>query len=193
MTASLVLPARGRVSAPLILAAAVIALAFIGGGLAVAAFTAGDPDAGHPHGPELGEAAPTSFGSITFEHVANLGGLTADALGGVTHGIQNLVLEGQAQIELSVLVANTSDRSVLVSPDQFSLAVDGVPDPVALTGTTIQAVGLKPGASIEATFTFVAPQTGAAMAFTYADPGGEALTLAAGQLDLASPDAGHSH
>jgi hypothetical protein len=193
MTTSLVLPARVPGPAALF-ATAVIAVAIAGGLLAIGVLTAGAGDADHEHAHELGEAIDTSFGSVTFEHVATIGGLTPEALGGVTHGIQNLVLTGKAQVEVAVLVVNQGDHAIPVVPDQFSLTVDGGTGPSAMTGSTIQPLRLQPGGSVEATFTYVVPQSGAAISVAYADPGGEVVSLPAGSLDLvAAPSDGHTH
>jgi hypothetical protein len=193
MTATLDLQAQHHSGIGLALTGVVLAIAVAGGALAVAAFTGGHDDADHEHGAAIGEAIPTSYGSITFEHVATIGGLTPEELGGVTHGIQNLVLTGQAQVEVAVLVTNTSDHRINVVPDQFNLAVDGVQGPVPMAGSTITPMRLAPGGSVEATLTFVVPQSGAPMTVSYADPGGGTVSLPAGQLDLVSPAPDHAH
>ena len=176
----------------LVFLALTVAVAVAGAALALAAFTAGAED--HDHAASVGEPIATSFGSVTVEHVTTLGGLTSQELGGVTHGISNLVLAGDVQVEVSVVVANRGDKPVSVVPDQFSLTVAGSATPVAMSGATIKPLRLRPGGTVEATLTFVVPQSGQQMTVGYADPDGEVITVPAGQLDLApaSPD-DHTH
>jgi len=193
MTVSLVLPAgRSHAGFALAFVGLVLAVAVAGGAIAVGAFTGGE-GAGHADVPSVGEPIDTSFGSMTFERVSTIGGLTPEELGGVTHGIQNLVLTGQAQVEVSVRVANRGDHRIAVVPDQFTLTVAGSADPVPMVGSTIKPLQLEPGATVEATLTYVVPQSGAAMSVAYADPGGGVIAVEAGQLDLVSPDPGHAH
>jgi hypothetical protein len=193
MTATLVSPSRGNVGFGLAITVIAIVTAVAGAVVAIGAFTAGAEEADHHH-TELGEPIETSFGSVTFEHVATIGGLTPEELGGVTHGIQNLVLTGQAQVEVSVLVENRAGHPIDVVPDQFNLAVQGVDGVVAMAGSTIVPMSLAPGGTVEATLTYVVPQSGTAMTVTYADPGGEVISLAAGSLDLvAAPSDAHAH
>jgi hypothetical protein len=197
MTATTLVSVRKPFTVPAVVAlvAVVAALALGGAWLAITAFTAGHDDAGLPPAAFVGERIATSFGSMTVEHVEDIGGLTSSDLGGVTHGIQNLVLSDSAQVEVSVLFANESTSAVQVSPAQFRLVVQGAADPVEPSGSTIRPLLLQPGASLEAGLTFVVPQTGAQMSVTYADPGGASISVPAGTLGQAPPDTsgGHTH
>ena len=194
MNASLVLPARGRSVALVFLVGAITALALVGGVLSIQAFASGE-DAHHQDAVEIGKPIATSFGSITFGRVETLGGLTRQDLGGMTHGIQNAVLAGGAQVEVSILVVNRGDEIVRVTPSQFSLAVEGEPDPATPSESSIRPVVLAAGASVEATLTFVVPQNGARMSVGYADPGGAQISVPAGHLGLAPAvvDDGDTH
>ena len=195
MTANTFVSARKPIPVPAVVAlvAVVAALALAGAWLAITAFTAGHGDAGLPLSTFVGERIATSYGSMTVEHVEDIGGLTPDDLGGVTHGIQNLVLSDSAQVEVSVLFANESGTPVQVSPAQFRLVVEGTATPVEPTGSTIRPLLLQAGASLEASMTFVVPQTGAQLSVTYADPGGAQVSVPAGKLGQAPPDAGGGH
>jgi hypothetical protein len=198
MTAALAAPPRaaGRPFALVGLVGLVAALALAGALIAVLAFTAHDEDGGHAHPAELGLAIPTSFGAVTVEHATTLGGLTAGDLAGVTHGIQNLVLSDKAQVEVSFLLGNTGDAPVRVDPSQFQLLVEGSSKPVDVTGSTVHPLWLRPGASVEASVTFVVPQTGAQMSVAYQDPGAAAaITVPIGSLGEAPApvDSEHSH
>jgi hypothetical protein len=195
MTTSPLLLARKPTPVPALVAlvAVVAALALGGAWLAITAFTTGHDDAGQPHPDFVGERITTSYGSFTVQHVEDIGGLTSNDLAGVTHGIQNLVLSDSAQVETAVLFTNESGDSVQVSPSQFRLVVDGAADPVEPTGSTIRPLLLQPGASLEASMTFVVKQTGARLSVTYADPGGALITVPAGVLGQAPPDTGNGH
>ncbi len=145
MTASLVLPARGQSAALAVFIAAVTALALAGGVLAIQAFASGDEDAHHEGAATIGEPIKTSFGSITIARVEALGGLTSQELGGMTHGIQNVVLSDGAQVEVSILLANRSDRTVPVTPSQFYLTVEGAAEPAGPSVSSIKPLALKAG------------------------------------------------
>ena len=168
-------------------------LAMAGTAIAILAFTAGHDGADPPHAASVGERITTSYGSFTVQHVEDIGGLTSNDLAGVTHGIQNLVLSDSAQVEVAVLFANESGSTVAVSPSQFRLVVEGTAAPVEPTGSTIRPLLLQPGASLEASLTFVVKQTGARLSVTYADPGGAVITVPAGVLGQAPPDSGNEH
>jgi hypothetical protein len=195
MTATSLVSTRKPIPVPAVVAlvAAVAALALAGAWVAITAFTAGHDDAGLPPAAFVGQRIATSYGSVTVEHVEDIGGLTSEDLGGVTHGIQNLVLSDSAQVEVSVLFANESGSSVQVSPAQFRLIVEGTAAPVEPTGSTIRPLQLQSGASLEAGITFVVPQTGAQLSVAYTDPAGNLITVPAGKLGQAPPDTGGGH
>ena len=189
------LPSRTRHGAELLTLFVVAVLAMVGTLVAIGTFTAAHDEALSPHAASVGERISTSYGSITVQHVTTIGGLTSQELGGMTHGISNLVLSDGAQVEVSVLLANQSDRTVRVTPSQFSLSVDGATELAAPSQSSIKPVTLNAGASVEATLTFVVPQSGARMSVVYRDPGGAGIIVPAGQLDTAPTvaDDGHSH
>jgi len=198
MTATLAAPTRagGRPIALVGLVSLIAILALAGVAIAIWTFTASDPGGGHAHPAEIGQAIPTSFGAVTVQRAQTLAGLTSGDLGGVTHGIQNLVLSDKAQVEVAFLLGNTSRAPVRVDPSQFRLIVEGATDPVAASGSTVQPLWLRPGASVEASVTFVVPQTGALMSVAYRDPGADAaITVPIGILGQAPApvDSGHSH
>ena len=197
MTTALDLPAprrAGGAALGLLFTGIVIAAAAAGAAMAIGSLMAAAQAAGEVHLEAVGEEVPTSYGSFTVEHVATIGGLSAQDLGGVTHGIQNLVLTGQAQVEVSVLVVNHGDQRLAVVPDQFTLTVDGTQEPVPMAGSTIRPLHLAPGGTVEATLTFVVPESGAAMTVHYADPGGAVVSVDAGVLgEVAAPSDAHTH
>lgn len=192
MTTTLDLPANRSGRLQVAFGVVVLAVGVWGGVLAATAFR--EAATAPPHLEAVGEEVPTSFGSLTVERVATLDGLTSEQLGGVTHGISNLVLEGSAQVEVSVLVVNGSDAPVDVVPDQFSLTVEGAEAPVPMSGSTIHPLRLGAGGAVEATLTFVVPTSGAAMTVHYAGPDGSAIEVDAGVLDQVAPPADqHPH
>jgi len=198
MTTGLAVPVRSTGRAlPLIAFVALVAgLALAGTMIAILTLAAGHEDGGLPGTSAIGHPITTSFGTITVESAETISGLTSGDLGGVTHGIQNLVLSDKAQVEVAVLFANTGDVPVRVTPSQFQLIVEGTPDPVAPTGSTMRPLSLEPGASVEASLTFVVPQSGARMTVGYADPGNAAaITVPIGILGQAPavPDDEHPH
>jgi hypothetical protein len=179
------LSARGSRIALLAIANVVALLAIVGffAGLVtlLPARAASVPDAG----PIVGDSLPTSYGTITVQHVETIDGLTMQDLGGMSHGIADLVQTDETQILVSVLVVNDSDDPVFVEPGQFALFVEGSTDPLVPTSSTIKPLTLQPGASVEASVVFVAPLSGAEISVGYSDPGGPVLVVPAGGLDQA--------
>ena len=178
----------------LIILAAVSLLAINGLGLALTALGDAGSEANQHEASAVGHAVDTSFGTVTVEALETLPGLTSQELGGVTHGIGNLVLSDSAQIQVSVAVVNGSRGTVAIDPAQFRLRVAGTTEPILPTGATIHPLRLKPDARVDATLTFVVPRTGNAIAVDYVDPAsGAALTVAEGTVDQAPADAAGEH
>ena len=90
MTASLVVPARNpgraRTASLVGLVALVAGLAMAGTAIAILTL-AGGHEGGLPEAAAIGHPITTSYGTMTVQHAETLGGLTSEALGGVTHGI----------------------------------------------------------------------------------------------------------
>ncbi|MBI3241384.1 MAG: hypothetical protein HYZ49_03730 [Chloroflexi bacterium] len=134
----------------------------------------------------VGQSIPTSFGVVAIEGIENLTGLTSQDLSGVTHGIQNLVLADQAQIQVSILLTNHLNSAIYYSPTQFRLLVQQSLDPVLPSGSTIEPGMLDANSSIEATLSFVVPRNGDKLWIRYDDPGGASPILVdAGRVDEA--------
>jgi hypothetical protein len=180
-----VLSARGSRIALLTIANVVALLAVVGffAGLVTVlpARTASVSDVG----PIVGDSLPTSYGSITVQQIETIDGLTTQDLGGMSHGIADLVQTDETQVLVSVLVVNDSDDRVFVEPGQFGLFVEGSTDALVPTSSTIKPLTLQPGASVEASVIFVAPLSGAAISVGYSDPGGPVLVVPAGGLNQA--------
>jgi hypothetical protein len=184
-----------RIAAALLAVVVIAALAVAGGWLALLALGASSGHGGLAAA--VGDEISTSFGTLTVERANTLDGLTAQDLGGVTHGINGLVLSDSAQEEVSVLLTNTGGSSVRVDPDQFRLVVSETGKALAPAGSTVRPMTLDPGASLGASLTFVVPRTGAEMSVRYTDPGNAAqVSVALGRLDQAPANADpglHSH
>ena len=147
-------------------------------------------------GPGVGDPAATSYGTITVQHVETIDGLTAQDLGGMSHGIADLVETDEAQVLVSVLAVNDSDDPVFVEPGQFALLVEGSTEALVPTSSTVKPLELQPGASVEASVIFVAPLSGAAISVGYADPDGSVVVIPAGGLGQApagDPTPPHGH
>lgn len=177
---------------------AVVVAALWLAGLAIAIATlSGDHDAvGLAGTPAIGHPITTTYGTFTVVRAETIPGLTPDDLGGVTHGIQNLVLSDSAQVEVAVSFSNAGESDVLVDPAQFRLLVAGSVDPVEPSGSSIRPVRLGPGANLEASLTFVVPQSGNQLSLRYQDPGAESpITVPVGVLGSApiDPAGGHTH
>lgn len=163
-------------------------VAMAGTAIAILTMAASPEDAVLSRTPAIGHPVTTSYGSMTIGQVERIGGPTAQDLGGMTHGIQSLVRSDEAQVVVSILLVNGSDRPVRVEPAQFRLTVEGATDSVVPTGSSIRPLRLASGVSIEASLVFVVPQTGAHISVVYADPGGPPITVPAGQLGEAPAD-----
>jgi hypothetical protein len=118
----------------------------------------------------VGDAVPTSFGAIAIEHVQKLRGLSAPAVGGVTH-FPSFVPAEQTQVQVVFSLANLRARPVTYSPEQFRLRA-GRGEPEIVPRTSSLAPGtLEPGATIEAELGFVVLRDGSRLRLEFADPG----------------------
>ena len=171
----------------------VAVLGVVGVIVAVTSFTAEAHDVtdGH-HDPltatGIGSAIDTSFGSIFVEQVETLDGLSAEQLGGMTHGIADYVAQTDAKVSIAVLLANRSKHAVEVSPGDYAVFVEGTAEPIPPSSSTIQTLTLQPGSSVDVTVTFVVPRTGAELSMAYADVDGELIVVPVGSVDQVPQD-----
>jgi hypothetical protein len=199
MTSTIAIRTPARTSTPrigvaVVAVVAVALLAVVGGWLAILALAGSDGHAQAPRAAAIGDQIATSFGSLTIQRSDTLAGLTSQDLGGVTHGINDLVLSDSAQVEVSFLLVSTSSAEARVEPGQFRLVVSGTTDPLAPTGSTMRPLTLAPGARVAASVTFVVPRSGAQMSVRYTDPGsGAEISVPVGSLDHAPPAVGDPH
>ena len=108
----------------------------------------------------VGISHDTSFGVVAVTNVETIGGITAKAVSGVTHGVHGLVRRGRMQVQVSVELSNTQSSVVRYDPRQFRLRV-GPRRILRVNTASIKPGVLQPGAAIGATLSFVgkaAPQ-----------------------------------
>lgn len=177
---------NGRGLAMALFVTLVAGLAMAGTAIAIQALATVPEADDHAEAAAVGHPITTTFGSLTVVHAQTIDGLTAeDMWNGMSHGIQSLVQPDEAQVAVSISLANTGDRPIRVDPGQFAVVVEGEAGPVAPTGTTVQPLALQPGSTVDGTLVFVVPLTGASATFSYADPGGPPITMPMGRLDEA--------
>lgn len=133
----------------------------------------------------INQPVETSFGSIIVSEADDLIGLTSQDLAGVTHGIQNLVLVDQTQIQLTVALLNRSGQRVSISPKHFTLVnPENTGEVILISNATIRDGELQPRSNIEATLSFVVPRDGASYILQYQDPGNDQIV----EIDLGGVD-----
>ena len=148
-------------------------------------------------GPELDRVhvVDTSFGTLTVNGADILNGLTAQDLGGVTHGISGLVLSDKAQAQVSVTLRNSSDAVLPYDPELFRLHEGEDGQPIAPMATPAGEGTVPAGSSIDLLLDFVVHRTGAELYFEFQDLGSsQPVVVRIGPTDLApAQDDGGSH
>lgn len=178
----------------LVLLSFVVGLAAIGGYLAISAFTQSASSWGAGTSPSnafaVGQAVPTSFGSVTVTHVEQVNGLTDEQLGGMSHGIGSFVPPDKVQVEVSVTLTNRLDYLVPYAPDAFALLTNKSNDPVGEDWSSIQPGLLQPRSNIEATFRFITARDDSQLWLGFReDASDKPVRVSLGQADQAPPDA----
>lgn len=184
---------RRRRTAMMIFVALVSLVAVIGGVFAVRLLLAGPGPSQQVEG-----SVPTSFGTLTVHQSEVLNGLSSAALGGMSHGIQNLVAGDKAEVAVSVTLTNKQARHLRYQADQFRL-ISGrtapTGKPVAPLGTSLSAGTLAKGGTVEGTVNFVTATNGARLWLRYDDNGHSVLVplaaIARPGTDVEEPS--HSH
>lgn len=179
--------ATGRFQPLVLLVILVILLAGWGVALAYQALTGTTPPFTEIF--TINQPVSTSFGTIIVSQADDLIGLTSQDLAGVTHGIQNLVLADNTQIQLTVALINRTGKSVTIAPDQFRLISPQSADAILISGATIRTGELRPRSNIETTLSFVVPRDGATYTLQYLDPGnGQFVQIGLGGVDVVSDE-----
>lgn len=140
----------------------------------------------------VGDQISTSFGAISIEHYETLTGLSSDALGGMTHGIQNYVSEQDDQIQVFVTLTNSGTRAMEYVPDQFRLIADG--HVIEATTASVLHGPIQGKSSIETTLGFVVPRDGAHLTIEFRDPGNaHPIVVDLGNVDHAPAGGNNDH
>jgi hypothetical protein len=148
-----------------------------------------------PTSPGVGVPAPTGYGWVTVTHVERLRGLTARELGGMTHGVQNLVDSGKVLVAVGVTLTNAQTSPLSYGPSMFRVRIGGP------GGATVPAVAsqvgpgtLQPDAGIELVLNFVVPSGGNRLAMLAADGRGGQVAIPIGTSVRSLPGGGtHQH
>jgi len=175
-----------------------IALAGAGAILAIGMLIAGRGGIRDPPAYEVGRDAVTSFGTVAIQQVELLGGLSAQDLGGMTHGVQNLVPPDKVQLQLSILLTNSSPRPVLYAlTDQFRLVSETGDDAEQLPGLAAPIGSLPGRSSLSAVLRFMAPRDSDDLFLEFRDPGEERPVrihvVAGDRVPQSSLDNSHDH
>lgn len=180
------------------LVGATVGLALLGAGLAVNIVQTGD-DSAHAHPAYVaGDRVPTTFGGLSVSQVDLLAGLSADDVGGVTHGVANLIPPDKEQVQLSLVMTNTTDSGVDYALDrQFNLVTSSGGEVTVLPGISAPRGRLSGHSSVTTQLRYMAPRDGGELILEYRDPGARRLVrIAIGSTDQTPPgalDGYHDH
>jgi hypothetical protein len=148
----------------------------------------GPPNVGEAQRFAAGQLIATSFGSLIVYPIERLPGLTSEQLGGVTHGVQNLVGADSAQIEVAIALTNNTGTAVSYAPRQFLLRTGAGGPGVPPTTSSIRVGQLQSGASVTANLSFVVPQDGSRYWIEFTEPGrAQAIVVDLGNTEPAPP------
>jgi hypothetical protein len=199
-------PAVRRSALALLAVLAVVLVALTGASMAVGVLrhpgAAAALPLADPTSPDLGlgQTVRTSFGSLTATEALVNNGLSSEDLGGMSHGVSNLVSTGSSEVNIVVALHNTGNRAIGVDATQFRLLVGSTGTPAAksikATGTTLQAGRLPAGSTVEARVTFVTPSDGSKFWLQFSDPhGGAPIRIGLGRTNAVKAPAttGHNH
>jgi hypothetical protein len=134
----------------------------------------------------IGEAFRAEDAVVTVTGVDKLSGLSAQDLGSVNHGIQNLVTPADAQVQVTLNIVNYGTQAVTVSTDHIGLRIAGKAA-IKPMSSTLPKGRLGAGLSIEGEFGFVAPRNGSTLQLEM--PGAHGPVL----VDLGTIDTSTSH
>ena len=102
----------------------------------------------------LGEA------TVAVTHVERVTGLTADDLGGMTHGIQGLVPDDQTMLRVSLMLT-AGNRPAAYDPADLWIERSGTGREIRPVGGALGRGSLSAGASVSGAVSFVVPRSGA--------------------------------
>ena len=131
---------------------------------------------------QLGEA------TVAVTHVERVTGLTADDLGGMTHGIQGLVPDDQTMLRVSLMLTAGS-RAAAYDPADLWIERSGTGREIRPVGGALGRGSLSAGANISGAVSFVVPRNGASYVLHATGTEG-AIPL--GMVDAAPPAPEHA-
>lgn len=116
----------------------------------------------------------TSFGTLVVHEPRLTRGISARALGGQSHGINDYVPPERQLVQVPVTLRNVSGRPSEYDARRFRLALRAAGSKhdtgtAQLASSTLRSGTLTSGASIDAELTFVVPRTGAEMYLRFHD------------------------
>ena len=160
-------------SLPLLLIVAGVALMAVVGAMVGFSVLTTDPETVQVQpGWGVSDEVPTSYGSFSVREVTQLAGLSAEDLAGVTHGVGDLVPPDKEQVELSLVLTNTSAKPVSYSFEHdFKLITSTGGDVEQLPGLSAPSGKLSGHSSLTTQLRFMAPRDGGALVLQYREPG----------------------
>ncbi len=184
----------GRWSPGAVLLSGVAALSVVGAGTAVHSVVESRRLA-HTSASAISDPVTrVSWGTVQVHQSEVVQGLSSSALGGMSHGVQNLVSEGKAQIAVTVTLHNSSGHVVPYDATAFRLRTGRTAPTGAATapiGTSLNAGRLRDGGTVEGTVSFVTAADGSRLWLQLADgPGPVLVPLGTATAATGSPDAG---
>jgi hypothetical protein len=136
------------------------------------------------------EAAPTMHlggAAVSVTHVERVAGLSAEDLGGMTHGIQGLVPEDQTMLRVS-LVLTAGSSTAVYDPSDLWIESSRTSQDIRPVGGALGRGSLSAGASISGAVSFVVPRSGDTYVLHAA---GTDATVSLGTVDAAPPGPEH--
>lgn len=184
----------GRWSPGSVLLSGVAALSVVGAGTAVHSVMESRRLAQTSASASSDPLTRVSWGTVQVHQSEVVQGLSSAALGGMSHGVQNLVSEGKAQIAVTVTLHNSSGHVVPYDATAFRLRTGRAAPTGAATapiGTSLNAGRLRDGGTVEGTVSFVTAADGSQLWLQLADsPGPVLVPLGTATAATGSPDVG---
>jgi hypothetical protein len=108
----------------------------------------------------IGDAAPTSFGALGVVEARVAPGLTNQQLGGMTHGISGLIGARTSQLQVSLVVTNSTYAGTPWTAADYRAVSARTGREFAPVGGTSESGTLAPGSSLDLVLNYVVPRNG---------------------------------
>jgi hypothetical protein len=108
----------------------------------------------------IGDSAPTSFGALSVSEARVASGLTNQQLGGVTHGISGLIDARTSQMQVSLVVTNSTYAATRWTAADYRAISGRTGREFAPVGGTSESGTLEPGSSLDLVLNYVVPRNG---------------------------------